>query len=264
VTARGDPSSSPSTTPERAPHGLPPGKRASASPLQAYLDLQVGSSSLLDLVKYELLASLGMVLPGAIGLAFRRVTWPLLFGRSGRKVVWGRNVVVRHPGRMSIGEGVLVDDDCFFDAKGSAEGGFEIGDHVLVSRGCIVSGKGGDLTIGQRVNIGAYCQIWSMGEVSIGSDTRLAGHCYVGGGAYDPDGPTDVPMSEQPVAPPPLEIGSDCWLGAGVVVLPGVTIGRGAIVGAGSVVTRDVPPYSIALGAPARVIRRRCLAPPEA
>jgi acetyltransferase-like isoleucine patch superfamily enzyme len=246
------------------PHALARGKSASSSSaLQAYLDLQVGSSRFLDLLKYELLVSMGMPLPGAIGLAFRRLTWPLVFERSGRNVIWGRNVVVRHPGKMRIGDAVLIDDDCFFDAKGSSDGGFRVGDGVLISRGCIVSGKGGNLEIGPRVNIGAYCQIWSMGGLSIGADTRLAGKCYVGGGGYDPDGPTDVPMSEQAVVPGAIEIGSDCWLGAGVVVLPGVTVGHGSVIGAGSVVTRDIPAYSVAVGAPARVIRRRRLAPPE-
>jgi acetyltransferase-like isoleucine patch superfamily enzyme len=252
---------------ERPPatdHGLPPGKHSSVSPVQAYLDLQVGSTGFWSLAKYELLASFGTLLPGSLGLAFRRMLWPSLFERSGRNVVWGRNVVVRHPGKMVIGEGVLVDDDCFFDAKGSGSGEFRIGDEVLVSRGCIVSGKGGNLDIGPRANIGAYSQIWSLGGLSIGADARLAGHCYIGGGGYDPDGPIDVPMSEQPVVPGFIEVGSDCWLGAGVVVLPGVKVGRGSVVGAGSVVTRDIPAYSIAVGAPARVIRRRRFAPPEA
>ena len=53
----------------------------------------------------------------------------------------------------------------------------------------------------------------------------------------------------------PVRIGRNCWLGAGVIVLPGVTIGDNTVVGAGSVVTRDVPPYSLAVGSPARVVR---------
>ena len=244
-------------------HGRPPTEHVESSALQAYLDLQVGDTGLLGLAKYELLASFGAILPGAVGLVFRKLFWPRLFADCGRGVVWGRNVVLRHPGKMSIGEGVLVDDHCFFDAKGSSDGAFRIGRDVLVSRGCVVSGKGGDLDVGDRVNIGVGCQIWSMGGLTIEADCRLAGNCYVGGGAYDPDGPVDVPISEQAVVPEPVSIESDCWLGAGVVVLAGVTIGRGSIVGAGSVVTRDLPPYSIAVGAPAKVIRRRRGAPPH-
>lgn len=242
-------------------HGLPPSKHAGTSPLRAYLDLQVGDAGLLGLVEYEVLASAGAALPGAVGLAFRKLLWPRLFGTCGRGVVWGRNVVLRHPAKMSIGDGVLVDDDCLFDAKGSSEGAFRIGREVLVSRGCVVSGKGGDLEIGDRVNIGVGCQIWSMGGLAIEADCRLAGNCYIGGGGYDPDGPVDVPMSKQSIVPDPVSIQADCWLGAGVVVLAGVTVGHGSVVGAGSVVTGDLPPFSIAVGAPAKVIRRRRGAP---
>jgi acetyltransferase-like isoleucine patch superfamily enzyme len=245
-------------------HGLPPGRGALTSPVQAYLDLQVGAQGLAGLLKYELLASAGALLPGALGLAFRRSLWPSLLRESGRRVVWGRNVVLRHPGKMAIGEEVLVDDDCFFDAKGCEDGEFRIGDDVLISRGCIVSGKGGNLSVGPRANIGPACQLWSIGGLSIGADTLLAGQCYVGGGRYDPDGPIDVPMSEQSLPAGSAAIGSDCWLGAGVVVLAGVTIGRGSVVGAGAVVRHDIPPYSIAVGVPARVIRRRRQAPREA
>lgn len=241
-------------------HGKQPAERAS-SPLQAYLDVQVGTGGVATLVKYELLASFGAQLPGALGFAFRRLFWPGLFLRSGRKVVWGRNVTIRHPGKMHIGERVLVDDDCFFDAQGCEEGGFGIGDDALISRGCIVSGKGGSLEIGPRANIGTGCQIWSLGGLRIGADTLLAGGCYVGGGRYDPDGPVDVPMAQQPVTAPFVEVEHDCWLGAGVVVVAGVTVGHGSVIGAGSVVTRDIPPYSIAVGAPAKVIRRRRRAP---
>lgn len=54
----------------------------------------------------------------------------------------------------------------------------------------------------------------------------------------------------------PITIGDDCWFGANVTVLPGVTIGRGCTIGAGSVVTKDVPEYSVAMGVPARVVRK--------
>lgn len=65
------------------------------------------------------------------------------------------------------------------------------------------------------------------------------------------------PMREQFGTYEPVRIGSDCWLGAMVAVLKGVTIGDGAVIGAGSVVTRDIPGYTIAAGVPAEVIRER-------
>jgi acetyltransferase-like isoleucine patch superfamily enzyme len=67
----------------------------------------------------------------------------------------------------------------------------------------------------------------------------------------------DIPMRHQPPESKPVRIEDDVWIGMGVKLLPGVTIGKGAIIGAGSVVTRSIPAYSIAIGAPCRVVRER-------
>jgi acetyltransferase-like isoleucine patch superfamily enzyme len=67
----------------------------------------------------------------------------------------------------------------------------------------------------------------------------------------------DRPMSDQGYTNAPIHIEDDVWIGFGAIILPGVTVGRGAIVGAGAVVTRDVTPYTIVGGVPARLIRRR-------
>jgi acetyltransferase-like isoleucine patch superfamily enzyme len=203
------------------------------------------------------------MLPGAAGLVFRRLFWPSLFGQSGPGTVWGRQTVVRHPAKMWVGSGVLVDDDCFFDAKGCDVGDFRIDDGAMISRGCLIAGKGGGVHIGPRVNIGVGCMVLSDGWIEIGADTMLAGNCYVGGGTYDADAPLDRPISQRPLPTRAVRIGEDCWLGAGVVVIEGVKIGRGSVIGAGSVVTRDIPPYCIAVGAPATVRRRRRHAPSD-
>jgi acetyltransferase-like isoleucine patch superfamily enzyme len=247
-------------------HGDPlppagPKSETGGSALRKYQDFVVGTRSLGSLAYYELAMAWGALLPGAVGLGFRQLLWPRLFGRCGGGAVWGRGTVVRHPGRMWIGAGVMVDDECFFDAKGCKEGEFRLDDGVIVSRACMITGKGGGVHLGPRVNVGTGCMILSDAGIRIGADTLLAGNCYVGGGAYDPDAPLDRPMSERVLIAGPIEIGDDCWLGAGVVVIEGVTIGKGCVIGAGSVVTRDIPPYSIAVGAPARVLRARRHAP---
>jgi acetyltransferase-like isoleucine patch superfamily enzyme len=228
-------------------------RATSGSPLAAYQELVVGRRGLGALLRYEL-AGLAAVLPGAAGLLSRRVLWRGLFQRSGRGVVWGRGITVRHPGKMSIGDGVVVDDGCYLDAKGCLPGEFRLDDAAFVSRGCVVSGKDGPVHIGARVNLGADCLLYSSGGLEIGEDTMLAGACYVGGGGYETHGSTDVVMREQPLPGKGVVIGPDCWLGARVVVVSGVRVGRGCVIGAGAVVTRDLPDHAIAVGIPARVI----------
>jgi acetyltransferase-like isoleucine patch superfamily enzyme len=232
------------------------------SALRAWQDLVVGSRSFGALLEYEIVAAWGATLPGATGLAFRARFWPGLFARAGRKTFWGRNISLWHPGRMWIGDGVVVDDGCYLDAKGCGPGEFRIEDGAFISRGCIVSGKDGPLRIGPRANIGAGCTLYASTRLEIGADTLLAAHCYVGGGRYTTRGRTDIPIAQQPVERQGVVIGEDCWLGAGVVVIDGVRIGRGSVVGAGAVVTRDVEPFSVMAGVPARPVGHRDDGPP--
>jgi acetyltransferase-like isoleucine patch superfamily enzyme len=229
-----------------------------ASAVAAYQDLVVGSRSWLALLRHELLVAWGGLLPGAAGLALRQLTWRAgLFGNCGRRTVWGRNVTLWHPRNMWIGDGVAVDEGCVLDARGCAPGGFRLAEGVLISRGSIVSGKDGSLAIGARANIGAGCVMYASTKLEIGADTMLAAQCYVGGGRYAVHGRTDLPMAEQPEPRLGVVIEDDCWLGAGAVVVDGVRIGRGSVVGAGAVVTRDVEPLSIVTGVPARQVATR-------
>jgi acetyltransferase-like isoleucine patch superfamily enzyme len=99
--------------------------------------------------------------------------------------------------------------------------------------------------------------LYASTRLAIGADTMLAAQCYVGGGRYVVHGRTDLPIIEQPEPRQGVVIEDDCWLGAGVIVIDGVRIGRGSVVAAGAVVTRDVEPYSIMAGVPARRISSR-------
>jgi acetyltransferase-like isoleucine patch superfamily enzyme len=227
------------------------------SALRAYQDLVVGSRSLWTTLGYELAVAWGGLVPGAAGVLLRRLLWPSLLHHCGRGVVWGHGVVLRHPGRMWIGERVAVDDGCFLDAKGCEPGEFRIEDDVLISRDCVISGKESRVHIGARANLGARCALYSSAGLEIGADTLLAAHCYVGGGRYATDGDPERPMSQQPLAARGVSIGPGCWLGAGAVVLDGVRIGAGSMVAAGAVVTHDVAERQIVAGVPAAPIRAR-------
>jgi maltose O-acetyltransferase len=112
----------------------------------------------------------------------------------------------------------------------------ELGDHVAFNYGCYVNGYGG-LRIADGAEFGPYTMI------------HTANH-----NMDDPDRPVTQQGWE---VVRPMEIGANCWIGMGVCILPAVRIGDGCVVGAGSVVTKDLEPYTIAVGNPARVIKSR-------
>ncbi|MEI6327337.1 MAG: DapH/DapD/GlmU-related protein [Candidatus Roizmanbacteria bacterium] len=113
--------------------------------------------------------------------------------------------------------------------------GVSIGHHVFINHDTDISGRG-VITIGNHVKIGPFCSIHSVDHEY--SDWKL-------------------PMDEQGMWAAPITIGNDVWIAANVTITPGVTIGQGSIVGANAVVTKDVAPYSIVGGVPARHIKYR-------
>jgi acetyltransferase-like isoleucine patch superfamily enzyme len=230
---------------------------AGGGAIGAYMDLMVGVRSWPRLLQHELVACWLSGTPGALGLALRRSLWRRLFHSSGRGIIWGRNIALRHPRKMDIGDAVVIDDHCQLDAQGCGEGEFSIGAGALISRDCIVSGKDGPLAIGPRVNIGAGCILYASTELRIGADTMLAAMCYVGGGRYTTRGRTEIPIASQSLPRLGVVIEDDCWLGAGVIVIDGVRIGRGSVIAAGAVVTADVAPYSVVAGVPGRLVATR-------
>jgi acetyltransferase-like isoleucine patch superfamily enzyme len=122
-----------------------------------------------------------------------------------------------------------------------------------------VSFRNGErISIGERAHIGSGCSIWAgdgHGRVDIGEDALFGPEVFVTASNYRAD--LGAPIMLQPREERDVAIGRDVWLGARVIVLPGVRIGDGTVVGAGSVVTRSLPEQSIAVGAPARVVRQR-------
>jgi acetyltransferase-like isoleucine patch superfamily enzyme len=116
------------------------------------------------------------------------------------------------------------------------------------------------ITIGDGTTIEPYSHIGAAAAVTIGCSVVMASRIYITDHDHTYDDP-DRSVGLQPLRIAPVEIGDFVWLGENVMVLKGVTIGHHAIIGAGSVVTRDIPPYAIAAGSPARVIRMRPAAP---
>ena len=157
--------------------------------------------------------------------------------RMGPHVFIGERVVVYRQGNtapVELGEGVELHHECMIEA-------FE----------------GGTVSIGSRTTIQARCNFAAAGaSISIGSGVQIAQLC--GFYSFDHGFMPNQPIYQQPITTKgPITIEDDVWLGFNVIVLSGVRIGQGAVIGAGSVVTRDIPSKAIAAGVPARVLRMR-------
>jgi len=226
------------------------------SKVQRYQELVVGQPGFWRLVKFELVTLLSANMPGALGLFLRSKLYPRLIGRVGRNVTFGANVVLRHPHKIAIGDNVVIDDHCCLDAKGTTNEGIRIGTGVFVGRNTILSCKNGDIVIDDHANVGFNVEVFSAGRVRIGKDVLIAAYTYLVGGDHLFDR-VDIPVLHQGRTAQGIEVDDNVWLGAHVVVSDGSRVGRDAIIGAGAVVRGEIPPFAIAAGVPARVIRDR-------
>jgi acetyltransferase-like isoleucine patch superfamily enzyme len=227
------------------------------SGLKKYLEVTVGSPNLLFLLKYELLTTLFGPLPGALGLILRKKFFRTLLSESGSNIIFGRNVVLRHPRKIRLGNNVIIDDNCVLDAKGETNEGIFIGDNVMIGRNTVLSCKNGSLKIGDNTNIAMNCFIQSAKTVTIGKNVLIAAYSYIIGGGNHEATRTDIPIIAQGQVVKGVVIEDNVWLGASVKVQDGVTIGRDSIIGTGAVVTKSIPEFSVAVGVPAKVIKKR-------
>lgn len=226
------------------------------SALRRYQDLVVGQRGLGRLLLYEIVMLASSWVPGALGLLLRKLLYPLLLATSGRGVVFGQGVVLRHPHKIRLGDGVTIDDLVVLDAKGTSNRGIEVGNAVFLGRGTILSCKDGDITLGDHTNLGFHCEVFSGSSVVVGRHGLFAAQVYlVGGGHAFED--SERAVIEQPRTSRGITLGDNVWLGTGAKVLDGVRVGDDVVVGANAVVLADLPDGAIAAGVPARVLRRR-------
>ena len=130
---------------------------------------------------------------------------------------------------------------------------FELGNYSTIEDFSTVNNGVGAVKIGDRTRIGLGNTI--IGPVTIGNDIRLAQNVVLSGLNHNYTA-IDQPIHAQGVSTTPIVIEDETWIGANVVIVAGVTIGKHCIVAAGSVVTKDVPSYSVVVGNPARVLKK--------
>jgi acetyltransferase-like isoleucine patch superfamily enzyme len=161
---------------------------------------------------------------------------------------------ISHP-CLTLGDNTFIGERVVIYGQ---DGRVDLDDRVHLNRDCIIqTGEGGAVSLGKRVHVQPRCVFAAYAaEIAIGDDTIIAPGC--GFNPYDHDMRIGLPIAQQPlVTKGDIRVGRGCWIGYGSVLLSGVEVADGAVVGAGSVVTHDVPANVIVAGTPARAIGRR-------
>lgn len=171
-------------------------------------------------------------LPSRIGRYLRKLYWSKKFRQYGSMFLYP-GCIITSPKNISIGQRLVIMHNC-----------------------CIYAHNNGSLKIGDRVNINHNVMLGASdnGKIIIGNDVligpnvviRASNHGYL---------QKNVPINQQGHTGGEIVIEGDVWIGANSVILPNVTIGKGSVIGAGSVVSKDIPSYSLAGGVPAKVIK---------
>lgn len=205
----------------------------------------------------QLIFALCSWLPGLPGVALRGLAYRLILHMRGWAAVES-GVRICQAGNVTLHDGAYLDHGVYLHA---CPAGIEIGEntyvmhraelHVYNFRGLEQSG----IWIGCNCIIGESSIIRGQGGVTIGDNVIVAPHVQIMAVEHVFDDPTR-PILEQGLRAFGITIEDDAWIGAGAIILDGVRIGRGAVVGAGAVVTRDVAPHTVVAGVPARLIRR--------
>lgn len=171
-------------------------------------------------------------IPTPLGIALRLYAYRFLFRACGNVRI-APHVTWLACGNISLASGVRIGEGCHVTAS---DGSLSLGRNTALSPGVHVSADGGSISMGEHVAVGPYTVI------------RAANHRY---------DRLDVPIMLQGHAAGTIVIEDDVWIAANCTITPNVRIGQGAIVGAGAVVTKDVPAYSIVAGVPAALIGHR-------
>ena len=173
----------------------------------------------------------------------------------------GKNVVIRYPSQLHLGKDTIIEDGAEINCL--SKDGIQLGNRVTIGKYAIIrpsniygGAVGQGLQMGNNSNIGPYNYIGCSGKIIIGNNVMLAPRVSIYAENHVFDNP-DILIRDQGVAYQTVTIEDDCWIAANSIILAGVTIGKGSVVAAGSVVTENVAPYSLVAGVPAKFIKSR-------
>jgi acetyltransferase-like isoleucine patch superfamily enzyme len=184
---------------------------------------------------------------GALGFFLRGAYYKNKLKRMGKNVFIDVGVIIWEPGNVEIDDNTFIDSYVTMMGGRKGHGYIRIGKFAEVGSNSVLAGRGG-ITIGDHVGIGAGSNIYSgthLYKDPAGEDNKLL------------SGSILAPLDMQYVVEKPVSLNDFSWVGGRSIIMPGITIGKGAIIGGGSIVNKDVPPFCVAVGSPARVIKHR-------
>lgn len=212
------------------------------------IDSEIGLYNLLIIIISKLI----QVIKGSVLIIF--------LNKSRGVVFLGNNVRIRHKNLISLGRTTFIGDNVEINAL--SKKGISFGDNVSLHRNSIIDCTGGirsigeGLTIANNVGFSPNCYIQVRGPVIIGNNVLFGPEVNIFSETHNFDNP-DVFINEQGETRKGVIIKDGVWVGSRATILDGVTVGENSIIAAGSLVNKDVPPYSIVAGVPAKIIKHR-------
>ena len=183
-----------------------------------------------------------------------------LFVRTKGIAFCGPRVTVQHAHQFVAGRSLILEEGVQINALSSK--GIIVGDNVTIAKYAIltctgvIANKGVGIQIGNNCGIGAQCFLGGQGGIRIGDDVIIGAGVKIFSENHNYQDP-EIVIRKQGESRKGVVIEANCWIGAGAIILDGVSISRGCVIAAGSVVTKSLPENSIAAGVPATVIRSR-------
>jgi acetyltransferase-like isoleucine patch superfamily enzyme len=215
---------------------------------------------------YEYRLDRSVPLSSVLGIMLRRFAWLcrgvakcLLLQRRFRLIYIAPQVNLRNTSLIRFGRGVTLERGVLID--GLSRDGIEFGDNVMIGaysiiRANLLANLGAGLRMGKDSAVDAYSFIGAAGQITIGDNVIMGQHVSFHSETHNHER-TDVPIKYQGTRRLGIVIEDDCWVGSNTIFLDGCYVEKGCVIGAGSIVRGRIPAYSVAVGAPARVVRSR-------
>jgi acetyltransferase-like isoleucine patch superfamily enzyme len=168
----------------------------------------------------------------------------------------GAHCEIRHPEKIRIGAQVHIGSHVILNGATEGDIGLDVGAHSRILPFSVLSAHGGMVRLGQHCTVNYGAVLYGKGGLVVGDGVRIAAHSVFAPMNHNYEDPS-VPIFLQGESAKGITIEDDVWVGAGAKILDGITIGKGSIIGAGAVVREDVPPFVVAVGVPARIVKYR-------